>query len=157
MKDRNFLERITRWMGIALCVAGVASFAVSGHGGETGDRPANTSNGGSLRQKWGIQIMGLRVTAAGRMIDFRYKVLDPEKAAPIAKRENKPYLIDLTTKSKLLVPTTPKIGALRQTAVKPQAGRVYGVMFANPAQVVKPGSTVTVVVGDCRLENLSVE
>jgi len=39
----------------------------------------------SLEETWGIQIMGSRQTAAGHMIDFRYRVLDPEKAGPLRK------------------------------------------------------------------------
>ena len=119
--------------------------------------PASSNSVESLEAKWGIQVQSVRVSAAGYMIDFRYKVLEAEKAAPIARRENKPYLIDQATKAKLLVPTTPKIGALRQTAVKLTPGRVYGAMFSNPAQVVRAGSKVTVVIGECRIENLTVE
>ena len=112
---------------------------------------------GELKRKWGIEIVAVRVSAAGYMVDFRYKVLDPRKAMPIARRKNKPYLIDQASKAKLLVPTTPKIGSLRQTAAKLTPGRVYGAMFSNPAQVVKAGSKVTVVIGECRIENLTVE
>jgi hypothetical protein len=135
----------------------MAFMPLPARGGEESVKPAESNIAESLRQKWGIEIASVRVSAAGHMIDFRYKVLDPDKAAPMVKREYKPYLIDQASKAKLLVPTTPKIGALRQTSVKLIPGRVYGVMFANPAKVVKAGSKVTVVIGDCRLENLTVE
>ncbi|HYG34206.1 MAG TPA: hypothetical protein VEC99_05455 [Clostridia bacterium] len=124
---------------------------------EEGKKSAPSSSAEELAKQWGIQIAGLHVSAAGYMVDFRYKVLDPEKAAPLAKRDVKPYMIDQATGAKMLVPSSPKIGSIRQTAVKLIPGRVYGAMFANPVQTVKAGSKVTVVIGECRLENLTVE
>ena len=36
-----------------------------------------------MKRKWGVEILFLRETAAGYMLEFRYKVLDPAKAAPL--------------------------------------------------------------------------
>jgi hypothetical protein len=108
-------------------------------------------------KQWGIEFASLRVSAGGYMVDFRYKVLDAEKAAPLARRDVRPYLLDVATGAKMLVPTTPKVGSLRQTPLKLTPGRIYGAMFANPVQTVKAGSKVTVVIGDVRLENLTVQ
>ena len=91
------------------------------------------------------------------MVDFRYKVLDPEKAELLLKPENKPTLIDQATGAKLLVPTTPKIGALRQHTRRPIAGKVYFMLFANTRKHVRSGDRVTIVAGDFRVENLIVE
>jgi len=91
------------------------------------------------------------------VVDFRYKVLEPDKAATLSDRESKPYLLDQASGKKLLVPKSPKVGPLRPTATKPEAGKVYFALFANPGQVVKAGSKVTVVLGDFRAENLTVE
>jgi hypothetical protein len=109
-----------------------------------------------LEQKWGIKITSLQLSANGFVVDFRYKVLDPEKAATLGKRENKPLLIDQATGAKFRVPTTPKVGSLRQTAVHPTAGKVYFMLFAT-GKLVKPGNKVTLVIGDFRAENLVVE
>jgi hypothetical protein len=46
---------------------------------------------------------------------------------------------------------------MRQTTRRPEAGRMYWLLFANPAKYIKPGNQVTVVVGDYRLEHLVVE
>jgi hypothetical protein len=109
-----------------------------------------------LEQKWGIKITNLQLSANGFVVDFRYKVLDPEKAATLGKRENKPVLIDQATGAKFRVPTTPKVGSLRQTAVHPTAGKIYFMLFAT-GKLIKPGNKVTVVIGDFRAENLVVE
>ena len=112
---------------------------------------------GQLGEKWGIEIASLRLSAQGYFVDFRYKVIDPDKATPLAKHESKPYLIDEATGKKLLVPSTPKLGPLRQTAQQLMAGRIYYIFFGNSRGIVKPGGKVTVVIGDCRIENLTVE
>ena len=110
-----------------------------------------------LESRWGIQISSLRLSANGNIVDFRYKVLDPDKAAALGDPETKPFLVDQASGAKLLVPKTPKIGPLRQTAQKPETGKVYFLLFANPGRLVKSGSKVTVAIGDFRAENMTVE
>ncbi|MGC8989010.1 MAG: hypothetical protein ACP5MD_02710 [Verrucomicrobiia bacterium] len=117
----------------------------------------STTSPEELRDKWGVAIASLRLSAQGYFVDFRYKVLDPQKAAPLARAEWKPHLIDQATGRTLGVPTTPKLGPLRQTSVQLLEGRTYFVFFGNSRGIVKHGSKVTVVIGDCRIENLTVE
>lgn len=109
----------------------------------------------AIEKKWGIEIISIRQTAAGHMLDFRYRVVDPEKAAPLFVRQTKPYLIDQASGKVLAVPDMPKVGALRSTNT-PQKGRTYWMFFGNPG-VVKAGGKVSVVIGDFRVENLTVE
>ena len=109
-----------------------------------------------LDQKWGITIRNVRLTAAGRMIDFRYRVVDPDRASALLQKERKAYLVDQKTGKQLAVPTT-KLGPLRQTAVKPTANRDYIILFANTGSLVKAGDLVTIVIGDFKVENLTVE
>jgi len=111
----------------------------------------------NIEERWGIKILSIRQSAAGYMLDFRYRVMEPEKAIQLNNRKVKPYLIDQTSGAKLLVPNPPKIGPLRQTSVKPIPGRTYFILFANPGKFVKPGNKVTVVIGDFRAEGLTVE
>lgn len=91
------------------------------------------------------------------MLDFRYRVVDPEKATKIMDRSIKPYLIDEATGAKFLIPSSPKVGPMRQTTRRVERGRSYWLLFANPARYVKPGNLVTVVVGDVRLEHIRVQ
>ena len=109
-----------------------------------------------IEETWGIKIVGIRLTAADHMIDFRYHVLDSEKASILLSRQVQPYLIDQSTGTKLFVPRI-KIGPMRQTAVKPPAGRNYVILFGNTNGSVKSGSKVTVVIGDLKIEDLVVE
>jgi len=105
----------------------------------------------------GVEVLGLNLSAAGYMLDFRYRVSDPEKAAPFLDRRVKPYLIDQASGAKLRVPNPPKVGPLRQHSLKRSAGRTYFALFANPGRFVKAGDKVTLVAGDCRLANLVVK
>ncbi len=119
-------------------------------------RVANKKESFVLEERWGIQIQPIRMSAVGFIIDFRYRVIDSEKAAPLFNRKTKPYLIDQASGKKLAVPNPPKIGPLR-TSNKPQANRVYFILFSNPGWFIKSGNKVTVVIGDFKADNLVVE
>lgn len=110
----------------------------------------------NLTEQWGIEITVLQMSAAGHMIDFRYRVLDAKKAEPLFSQENKPYLIDEASQKVLSVPTTAKVGPLRTTG-DIKEGRIYWMFFGNVPGLVKSGSKVTVVIGDFRAENLVVQ
>ena len=109
-----------------------------------------------LTEIWGIQPITIRLSANGYMLDFRYKVTDAEKAAPLFSREVKPYLLDQASGAVFGVPSGPKVGSLRQTR-PPVAGKNYFIIFANPGNYVKLGNKVTIVIGDLKVENLTVE
>ena len=109
-----------------------------------------------ILDQWGIEIVGIRLSAADRMLDLRYKVVFPEKAASLLQRQVETYLIDQATGERLAVPRT-KLGPMRQTAVTPQADRHYFILFANPNRTIKQGSKVTLVLGELTVENLVIE
>lgn len=155
MKNKTTGRSISRIMRAVIpMIIAVCLFVATAAGGkETAVQPAGAS---PLEEKWGIKVLGLRQSANGYMLDFRYRVLDPEKAAPLFDRKVKPLLIDQATGAKFAVPEPPKVGALRNTR-KPVANKNYFVIFANPANYVKKGNKVTVVIGDFRAENLVVE
>ena len=112
--------------------------------------------GDKLKKQWGIEITSLQMSAAGHMIDFRYRVLDAKKAKTLFARENKPYLIDEASGKVLSVPNMAKVGPLRISGDSKE-GRVYWIFFGNIPGLVKSGSKVTVVIGDFRAENLVVQ
>jgi hypothetical protein len=109
-----------------------------------------------LSEKWGIELVAMRSTAAGHMVDFRYRVLDAKKAAPLFKRQTKPYLILQSTGQALAVPNTAKLGSLRNSNT-PQEGRTYWMFFGNHQRVVQKGDKVTVAIGDFRVKDIEVE
>ena len=112
--------------------------------------PAAAEAAPSLQEQWGVEVVALRLTGNNYMLDFRYKVLDPEKAATLFERANKPVLIHNETGAKLEVPRPAKTGPLRPTN-PPQAGRTYFMLFSNPG-VVHAGDEVTVEIGDFKAD-----
>lgn len=109
-----------------------------------------------ISDRWGIEALSIRESAAGYVLDFRYRIVDPGKAAEFFKPKTKPYLIDQASGAVFGVPTTAKVGPLRSYN-NPQKDRVYFILFANPGRFIKVGNKVTVVIRDCRLENLVVQ
>lgn len=120
------------------------------------ERNQTASSNIELEDKWGVRVESIRLTAAGHLVDFRYRVIDPEKAAILMKRGTATYLLDETTGTKLPVPVT-KVGQLRGTGTLPQANRVYTVMFNSGGGLIQQGSVVTVVIGDFKAEHLTVQ
>lgn len=115
------------------------------------------ANTGNLEQHWGIRIEALRLSAHGRLLDFRYRVIDSAKAAALSDPANKPYLIDEASGTRLKVPNMPKVGPLRATAVTPKTGTIYTILFANAGARIKSGDLVTVEISKFRAEHLRVE
>ncbi|MEJ2618970.1 MAG: hypothetical protein P8163_01650 [Candidatus Thiodiazotropha sp.] len=111
-----------------------------------------------IADKWGIELLSLHLTAAGYMIDFRFKVLDLEKAKIFFDQRIKPYLKVEKSNAKLPIPMAANVGAFRATNrgknIKPN--KTYYMVFGNPDAHVKSGEKVTMVIGDFKAENLTV-
>ncbi len=108
-----------------------------------------------IKRRWGVEIEFVRQTAAGYMLEFRYHVIDAEKAAPLFDRLTKPVLEHIESGASLVVPTPAKTGALRNSNV-PIPGRSYWMFFANPGRLVKQGEHVNVRIGEFEVKDLVV-
>lgn len=106
----------------------------------------------------GVELISLRLTAAGYMIDFRFRVLDVEKANVFFDSRIKPLLLVEKSHAKLPVPMAEKVGALRTTNrgknIKPNKN--YYIVFGNPDAHVKSGEKVTMLLGDVQIKDLTV-
>lgn len=111
----------------------------------------------NLEKQWGIKLIGVQLSAAGYMLDFRYQVIDPNKAKYLTEQRQQAYLIDQATGAKFIVPSPPKIGSLRQRTSEPKAKQIYFMLFANPSRFIKSGNQVTIVIGDFQAKNLTVK
>jgi hypothetical protein len=119
------------------------------------ERPRHPRENTYMKRQWGVEVVFVRQTANGSMLEFRYKVIDADKAAPLHERATKPVLIHEETGSRMIVPTPPTTGALRNSNM-PVAGRTYWMFFANPAKFVQPGDRVTIEIGEFVAEGLVV-
>ena len=109
-----------------------------------------------MKRQWGVEVLYVRQTAAGYMLEFRYKVLDAIKAKSLFERQTKPILTHYKTGAKLIVPTPAKTGALRNSN-PPKSGTTYWMFFANPAKMVKQGDTVGIKIGEFQVTDLVVK
>lgn len=107
--------------------------------------------------RYGVDHLQVRTVSSGISLEFRYHVLDPDKAHVLGDKNSKPYVTDWKSGRQLTVPTMEKIGQLRQQVTRLEAGREYWMVFANPGKLVKPGDKVDVVVGAIHLDGLIVE
>jgi hypothetical protein len=112
----------------------------------------------STEADYGIKVEALHLSAAGAMLDFRYRVVDPRKAAPLLDGKMKPYLIDDARGARLGVPSSPVLGSIRQTARNNhiETDRTYFIMFGNPGKALHSGDKVTLVLGDLKIVDIQV-
>jgi hypothetical protein len=108
------------------------------------------------KRRWGIDNVFVRATASGILIRFGYRVVDAQKAALINDKTKTPYLVEEKTGLALVIPMVENVGQLRQTAT-PENGREYWMIFSNKGKVIKPGSRVDIVIGNFRINGLTVE
>jgi hypothetical protein len=108
-----------------------------------------------IEEKWGVKILGIRQTANAYLLDFRFHVIDLEKANPLIGRHAKPYIIDEASGLKFSVPNMPKVGSLRAKGNEPD--RDYFILFSNPNRIVRKGSWVTIIADDFKVEHLVVQ
>ena len=108
----------------------------------------------SMAELWGVEVVGLRLSAVDTILDFRYRVVNPEKAAMLLDRRLDPEIHHHASGMTLSVPVPGKIGPLRQTEKfgPPKEGRVYFVLFSNPGRLVQRGDEATVMIGDFRVD-----
>ena len=139
------LARTATWVA----VLGVCGIALNGC-----LTPAKTAS--SDRQPQPIAIDSLHLSAAGTLVDLRYRVVDPAAAQRALGPKVRPKLIDEATGIEMSVPSTAKLGSLRQTQGRQRPGRTYFVLFINNAGV-KSGSHVTAELGDLHFRHLVVE
>jgi len=109
-----------------------------------------------MKRQWGVEVLYVRQTAAGYMLEFRYKVLDPNKAKPLFERQTKPVLTHVESGARLIVPTPAKTGALRNSN-SPLADHTYWMFFANPGKLVQPGQHVNIEIGAFHADGLVVQ
>ena len=143
---------------VAAPAAATGAAVVSGgavEGPSEAPAPMKAIDRAAIEDRWGIQIEGLHLTAGGYMLDFRYRVLDATKAAPLFDRATRPVLTDEKTGIVMAVPVPPKTGPLRSSN-DPKEGRTYFMFFANPGHFIAKYNRVTVTIGEFRVSGLIV-
>ncbi len=98
----------------------------------------------------GINVTLVGVTAAGGLLDFRYQVVDPDKANQLLHDPAlAPTLVVEETGETLVMSATHRHGKADL-----KLGGSYFFLLANAHNAVKRGTKVTLVIGDVRIEHL---
>jgi hypothetical protein len=105
-----------------------------------------------LPERLGVRLTRLAVTGGGGLLDLRFQVLDPEKAAAIHEPRTPPALVEESSGLFLdqLLMGHSHSGAFK-TAVS------YYLIFVDDGNLVQPGDKVTVLLGDVEVEHVTVE
>jgi hypothetical protein len=119
-------------------------------------KPLEANNTAEIEKKWGVKLQGIQITAAGHMLDFRFRVTDSFKAAPLVDPKNKPTVVVEENGVTLEVPNVYRIGSLRQTSKQIKEGMMFAILFANPGKMVMAGEKLTVHIGDFSVEHITV-
>jgi hypothetical protein len=137
--------------------------------GHSDDHQAAVTAG--TEEDWGIRVIGVSLTADGGMIDVRYQVTDPEKAAAALggsvdhshgsvsaeSLQNAPLLVDEETGYAVMETNLHQMGGVRRERQSPDVGKTYFILFANTGGLVEPGDEVSLAASDLRLEHLEVQ
>ena len=106
----------------------------------------------AIESTYGIRFTGVDVTAGGGMIQVRYQVLDSAKTEAIHGTDLAPYVVD-SHGTKYADPGMVGHSHVGKTLA---AGRTDYILLANAMGGVKPGSMVTIKVGDLELRDVPV-
>lgn len=104
----------------------------------------------------GIEIRSVRLTAGGGFLDLRFRVLDPQ-GGPSPLNPSVPVSVVHQPTGRALSVASSKIGKLRQRTAQPELGKEYFILFRNSAGLVRPGDNITLVAGNCKVEDLEVQ
>ena len=110
--------------------------------------PETVISNDTLEQEYGIHLTLVGVTAAGGMVDVRYRVVDPLKAAQLVDEEEGGIMpMVYVGNGEVML-----MSDMHMREQKLVAGRVYFSLIPNAQNVVKRGTVVTVVFGDVAVE-----
>jgi hypothetical protein len=145
------------WIGLlTLCLlVGLVLPELTSSAVET-KKPGSSSQYDEVEKKWGIRPLIIRLTGAGHFLEFRYMIVDAEKAKMVMYSKKEAILKDQETGDTFPVMMS-NIGSAQGTITDPKPGRRYLLLFANPDKGVTRGKRVSVIIDSCRVEDLKVE
>lgn len=113
-----------------------------------GQLPGAPASAEVVEAQWGIRITHIAVIAGGGLIDFRFQVIDPDKAAALFSLETRPILY------------AEKSGKMVDSLYHPPhshnivAGQSQYFLYNDRGGAIRPGTLVSVVLGGLRLEHV---
>jgi hypothetical protein len=103
----------------------------------------------AIEDKWGVRVTQIGVTADGGLVDFRYLVLDPDKALAMLQDVNNLPVLVAEDGGQLV-----NSAAMMAQKHNLNPGSTYFLLYRNTQGAIKPGGAVTVKFGDLQLEHV---
>ena len=105
-----------------------------------------------LIDRSGVKIVYVAMTGGGGLIDLRFQVVDPDKAAALHDSATPPAMVDETTG---VVVNSLLMGHSHTGAYT--TGVTYYLVFENPGNLVQRGTRVSVLLGDAQVQHVLVQ
>ena len=105
-----------------------------------------------LAERSGVRIQHVAVSGGGGLLDLRFQVVDPDKAAAVHDVATPAAVVDESTG---LVVKELLMGHSHTAPFK--TGVTYYLVFENPGNLVQRGSDVSVLLGNAQVEHVVVE
>ena len=139
--------------GAALVLIPVVAIHAGGSSPQHAARalPAVVSPAGLLERS-GVRVVRVAASGGGGLLDLRYQVVDPDRAAATHDLDTPPALVDERTGG---VIAGLLMGHAHRARLK--AGLTYYLVFENPGNLVRRGDRVSVVLGAARLAHVPVQ
>ena len=103
-----------------------------------------------MAARYGIEVNLIGVSAAGGLVEFRYQVVDPDKAdAMVHDPKLFPIVVVEESGATMAIPRPHQ-----HAGAGLELGGTYFFMFANAHNAIHKGSLLTLVMGDARLEHI---
>jgi len=100
-----------------------------------------------LEEKYGLRVNLVAVTAAGGLVDVRFKFVDGEKVKALLQEPGNYPTLQIAGKQTL---SAPEEG--RPAEIQFEDGANLFLMYPNAGNAVKPGTPVTIVFGELQVE-----
>lgn len=116
--------------------------------------PGDYISKSQLAERYGLQITRIGVTAAGGIIDLRYKILDAVKASPLLSDPT--TLLTLVAVDSGLTLNPARMGRSHDR-IRMKNGAVPFNFYPNARGAVKPGTLVSVAFGKIKVEPIAAQ
>ena len=116
------------------------------------DRDLTSLSQSAFEEATGVRVTLVAVTGQGGLIDLRYQVIDPDKAAIVHDPEKPPTIVDEATGQAF-----DKLWMQHGHSGELDPGATYYLILVNPQGGVKSGDLVSVLIGNFRLEHVRVK
>lgn len=143
-------RRLLAGLLVVLLLGGAAAWRFWPEGGHDVREGTTLVDEEGLIARFGIRVTLIGASAQGGIVDFRYQVVDPDKASPVVHDEDYlPILIAEDTGQTIGMTAPP-----HHHNTELELGGTYFFLMANANNAIRAGTPVTLVIGDTRIEHI---